>query len=382
MASPQPLRPLSPPGIRQPLVWAGVLGATVLFLLLFKAVAWISVPAMLALVTYYLCAPLAESLKRLGLDHRQAVAALMACILAALAVLSAFFLPGLGTFSERLDVYVHQVDTLSVSAISMLEDRYPWLARLHLSARAGTQLQAWGDRVISRDIQGLLLPLAGWIFPLLLVPYMTFFFLRDGPAFKKLLMRGVPNAFFERVMVLFHRMDHQIHQYFRGMAALTALDTATLGLGLWLIGHHYALFHPLNCLFLGLACAVLAWLPYLGSVAGCVVILLVCAAEAPGDPVLLVGAGTLFLAVRLIDDFVYSPLTVGKSLNIHPLLTVGMIFVGGAVAGITGMLLVLPVLGICAVIGEGFEQVWFDERLRARHAHATALRKAAARESL
>jgi predicted PurR-regulated permease PerM len=370
------------PGIRHPLVWAGVIGATLLFLLLFKAVAWISVPAMLSLVTYYLCAPVADQLTRLGMTHRQAVSALVLGLLAVLGLFVAFFLPGFGAFADRFDLYVHRIDDLSVSALSLLEDQYPRLGRLHLAERAGTQLQAWSDRLINRDVDRFLRPLAGWLFPLLLVPYMTFFFLRDGAAFKQLVMRGVPNAFFERVMLLFYRVDRQIHQYFRGMASLTALDTVTLGFGLWLIGHHHPLFHPLNCLFLGLACAVLAWLPYLGSVAGCALILLICVAEAPHDPLLLVSAGTLFLVVRLTDDFFYSPLTVGKSLRIHPMLTVGMIFVAGAIAGIVGLLLVLPVLGICIVIGEAFEQVWFDERLRARHAHAIALRLAVARESL
>jgi predicted PurR-regulated permease PerM len=183
-------------------------------------------------------------------------------------------------------------------------------------------------------------------------------------------------------MLLFHRMDHQIHQYFRGMFLLTLLDTVTLGAGLWAIGQPYGILGPSHAFYLGLACAILSWLPYLGSIIGLLLVLLVCATEAPQHPVLLLSASTLFLVVRLADDFVYSPMTVGKSLNIHPLLTVVMIFVGGSIAGIPGLFLVLPVLGICSVIGEVFEQVWFDEYLRARHAHANNLRKQMASESL
>jgi predicted PurR-regulated permease PerM len=97
---------------------------------------------------------------------------------------------------------------------------------------------------------------------------------------------------------------------------------------------------------------------------------------------MVLGAVVLFALARLVDDFFYSPMTVGRSMNIHPLLTVVMIFISGAVGGIAGLFLVLPVLGMCAVAGEMFEQVWFDEHLRARHAHATALRKRAAAESI
>ena len=58
--------------------------------------------------------------------------------------------------------------------------------------------------------------------------------------------------------------------------------------------------------------------------------------------------------------------TLGKSLNIHPLLTVLMIFVGGAVAGVPGLMLVLPVLGVVMGLGETSGQLLTDPRLRAR----------------
>jgi hypothetical protein len=77
----------------------------------------------------------------------------------------------------------------------------------------------------------------------------------------------------------------------------------------------------------------------------------------------------------MLDDFVYMPLTIGKSLRMHPLLTVVMIFVGGAVAGVTGLMLVLPVLGVAMVVGQTLGQLITDARLVARHRHARGLRR-------
>jgi predicted PurR-regulated permease PerM len=62
----------------------------------------------------------------------------------------------------------------------------------------------------------------------------------------------------------------------------------------------------------------------------------------------------------------------------HPLLTVLMIFIGGAEAGVAGLMLVLPLLGIAMAIGETMGQVMTDPRLRARHRQARALRAAQA----
>jgi predicted PurR-regulated permease PerM len=135
---------------------------------------------------------------------------------------------------------------------------------------------------------------------------------------------------------------------------------------LWLLG----IPGPLA---LGLICAVLAWIPYVGSILGGLLVVLVAATDFPGDPAMAYWAIGLFGVVRLLDDFLYMPMTIGKSLELHPLVTVLMIFVGGAVAGISGLMLVLPVLGVVMVIGETFGVIVTDQRLMARHRHALAL---------
>jgi hypothetical protein len=187
--------------------------------------------------------------------------------------------------------------------------------------------------------------LAAWLPSLLLAPFLAFFFLRDGCRFTKFIANAVPNAFFERTLYLMHEMDKTARAYFQGLISLTILDTIALAVGLWVIG----LSAPL---LLGLVCAVLAWVPYIGSILGCLLVVLVAATDFPLDPWMAYGAIIVFILVRLLDDFVFMPLTIGRSLRMHPLLTVLMIFVGGAVAGVAGLMLVLPLLGVAMVVGE------------------------------
>ena len=78
----------------------------------------------------------------------------------------------------------------------------------------------------------------------------------------------------------------------------------------------------------------------IASVIACAIVVLVAATDFPSDPWVVYAAIGLFLFVRLLDDFVFMPLTIGRSLRMHPLLTVLMIFVGGAVAGVAGLMLV------------------------------------------
>ena len=100
---------------------------------------------------------------------------------------------------------------------------------------------------------------------------------------------------------------------------------------------------------------------------------LVASTDAPAEPLLAYGAIGVFVLVRLLDDFIFMPLTLGRSLRMHPLITVLMIFVGGEVAGVAGLMLVLPLLGIVMAVGETLGQVITDPRLRARHRQAKAL---------
>ena len=108
---------------------------------------------------------------------------------------------------------------------------------------------------------------------------------------------------------------------------------------------------------------------------GCLLVVLVAATDFPGQPGVAYAAIGLFVFVRLLDDFIFMPMTIGKSLKMHPLLTVLMIFVGGAVAGVPGLMLVLPVLGVIMVVGETLGMLLTDPRLRARHAHQLSLRQ-------
>jgi predicted PurR-regulated permease PerM len=67
------------------------------------------------------------------------------------------------------------------------------------------------------------------------------------------------------------------------------------------------------------------------------------------------------------------PLTVGRSIRMHPLPTVLMLFIGGAVAGVPGLVLALPLAGVVSAIVGTIGGIIDDPRLRARHAFARAL---------
>jgi predicted PurR-regulated permease PerM len=69
------------------------------------------------------------------------------------------------------------------------------------------------------------------------------------------------------------------------------------------------------------------------------------------------------------------PLTIGKNLHIHPVIAVLTILLAGAIAGIPGMMLALPVFGILKVLFDSSSLILLDERLRARYRQERILQR-------
>lgn len=355
-----------------PVVWAATIASTCLLLYLFQKVLWLVVPFILALIIYYALLPLKLRLVLAGFGHDAATGLVSAGVFVGLALVLTLLLPKLltdaSTWQESASRYSEGGLNFLIATLQHLEGSIAMLARARLSEQLAGQIAELSDDFSRKYLATIAMTVAAWAPSLLLAPFLAFFMLRDGWRFKRFLGQAVPNAFFERTLCLLDQMDRTARLYFVGLLELTVLDTLCLAGGLWLLGVS-------GPLLLGLVTAVLAWIPYVGSIVGCVLVVLVAATDFPGDPAIAYGAVALFVIVRLLDDFIFMPLTIGRSLNMHPLLTVLMIFIGGAVAGVPGLMLVLPVLGVMMVLGETVGMVVTDPRLRARHAHAGRLRR-------
>ncbi len=329
-----------------PLVWLAIVAVTLGLLQVFQKTLWLVLPALLALLLYYALYPLVQALVHRGMERDHATPAVMLGFLLLVCAAGALIAPQAA--SHMLDWQAVAGRHLEGGAhllhhgLTKLEGQFPPLARAHLADAAAKRLdQSVG---IVQHLEPIVTGIAVGMPSLLMAPFLAFFFLRDGRRFKNLLCRAVPNAYFEKTLTLLYEVDRVARAYFQGLLKLTVLDTLTLAAGLWLMGFPASFA-------LGLICAVLAWIPYAGSVLGGLLVVLVAATDFPQAPTMAYSATALFVLVRLLDDFVYMPMTVGHSLRMHPLVTVVRIFAGGAVAGLAGLMLVWPGAGAVRVVG-------------------------------
>ncbi len=349
--------------------WVLIILATCGALFLFQKLLWLIVPLLLSLMLYYIIRPIVNYIVRSGMERKIAVPLTMGILfLLTLAVV----LYGAQVITVRStdwqaasERYVKGGLKFVHSTAEALEERWPVLKKNGLSKELDRQQITFVDEFMKKHLATFALHLLAWLPSLLLVPYLTYFLIKDGNRLKKQVIRSVPNAFFEKTLLLFGRVDESLQSFFQGLLALTLLDTLCLGIGLLVLG----VSSPIA---LGLIAAVLAWIPVLGSVAGCILVTIVAATDFPTQPSMAYGCIGLFLVVRLLDDFVWMPLTIGRNLHLHPLLTVVMLFLGAAVAGAAGLVMVLPVLGVIAVVVEVLVQIVTDRRLMARYYQAKA----------
>jgi predicted PurR-regulated permease PerM len=355
-----------------PLVWTLIIAATCLALFVFQKILWLVVPFLFALILYYLLAPSVRWLMLRGFSVDGASGLVMGALVGLIGIALAFGFPSLAShmidWQSSMARYINGGIGLVERSMIMLEGNWSVLADAEIAAKTSSQLNYWSTNFADEQIEAALMGAGSWLPILLLVPFITFFQLRDGRRFKDFISDAVPNAFFEKTLFLLNEVDRTTRAYFHGLIKLTILDTVTLAAGLAVLGM------PAPIL-LGLVCAIFAWIPYVGSIAGGVLVVMVAATDFPDQPGMAYMAVLLFIVVRMLDDFVYMPMTVGKSLHMHPLVTVVMIFVGGAIAGVPGLMLVLPLLGVIMVVGGTIGEIVNDPRLMARHRNARALRR-------
>ena len=126
--------------------------------------------------------------------------------------------------------------------------------------------------------------------------------------------------------------------YLYGLLKLMLILGTLNSLGLWAIGLEYAFFF-------GFLAAFLAIIPYVGTIIGGILPFAYSLATTDEwwQPVSVI---VLFSFIQLIDGNFITPKVAGSSLKLNPLVSIFILFAGGLIWGIAGMVLALPLMAI------------------------------------
>lgn len=186
-----------------------------------------------------------------------------------------------------------------------------------------------------------LLGLIGNLAFVVLVPILSFFFLKDGGEMRQNLVALVPEGARRRLVEdIFGDVHLLLAQFMRAIVILSAATFVFYGLFFAVAGVPYAVL---------LACVagVLEFIPVVGPLTASIIILLV--AGFSGYPNLLWILAFLVL-YRLFQDYVLQPYLMSSGVEVHPLLVIFGVLAGEQVGGVAGMFLSIPVIATLRVV--------------------------------
>jgi predicted PurR-regulated permease PerM len=301
----------------------------------------------LAVLLAYLLAPLTRLADRVA-PRRLPRAVTLALIYAALIAAAVLIGSSVASrvYSEAVELarkvpdWVKSQDVASRLPIpAWLE---PWKVKLIEAARQQLEASAREAVPILGRAGAQVLGVLGNVGFAILVPILSFFFLKDGAAMRKQLLdqlaQSPHRAFVDDVLSDVHVL---LGQFMRALVVLSLATLAFYGLFFWLIGLPYA------ALLAGLA-AVLEFIPVLGPLTAAIAIVLV--AMFSGHLSLVLWILAFLGGYRLFQDYVLQPYLMSAGVALHPLWIIFGVLAGEQIGGVAGMFLSIPVLATVRVV--------------------------------
>ncbi len=171
----------------------------------------------------------------------------------------------------------------------------------------------------------------GWV---LLMPFFSFYFLKDQEYFIDQIGYLVPIRYKSDLHTLYCSIDKSLGLFMRGQLLVALSVSLMTSAGLLLVGVP-------NALILGLICGICNMIPFVGPLIGAVPVALV--AISLGWKMMLV-AVLVVLVVQQLDNTLITPKIIGDSLRIHPAYVIVAIITGSGLFGVVGLLLAMPAL--------------------------------------
>ena len=170
---------------------------------------------------------------------------------------------------------------------------------------------------------------------------LLFLIVKDGEQMQRAIARRLKRGSRRGFLQLSGSLWTTLGGYFRGMLAVALIDGVLIGIGLAVIGVPFALA-------LGVLTFFGAFIPVIGALlAGAAAVLVALATEGTGAAI---GAGVLVLAVQQLEGNVLAPMILGRAVSLHPAVILIAVAVGGALWGILGAFVAVPVATIAVTL--------------------------------
>jgi predicted PurR-regulated permease PerM len=318
--------------------FTGALGVACAF-----ALAWMVIVAGQVLVLLGLAFFIAVGLDpavvwiyRRGLPRWLAVALVLIVALGTLVGFIVLAVPVVTTqaakLAEEMPRYLHTLNHQN-STLGTLNKRYHFVNDLQKLLHGGASFNS---------AVGVGKALLGFISSVVLVVVVTTYLLGDLPRVRRALYLLAPKTRRARMVLLTDEILDRVGGYVLGNLLLSLI--AGVGTTLWALalGIPYALL-------LGLLVALLDLIPIVGSTIGGIIVALVALTVSPS---VAIATAVFYVVYRLLEDYLLTPRIMLRTVAVPGLITVLATVLGGALLGIVGALVAIPVAAAVKLLHE------------------------------
>ena len=214
-------------------------------------------------------------------------------------------------------------------------DRWRWLGVDRLTGALGSNSGQTGTALVTVPVKVLASAVE-----LILILAMSAYWLAAMPRLHRFALSLVPEGRRPRAAALLHEVGHTMGGYVRGVAIDALVVGLAVSLGLTLIGVDYPLV-------LALIAALGEFVPVVGPIAASVPAIVIALLDSPFKALLVLA---FYAVVQLAESYLLLPNVMRTQSDIPPLLVLFALAAGGAIGGILGALVAIPLAGAIQVL--------------------------------
>jgi predicted PurR-regulated permease PerM len=298
----------------------------------------IVVPIVFALILAILINPMVNYFHRKGINRLVSIFA--AVTITVFAVLGTFFL-----ISTRIDEFAETYPQLKKKFEATNLEGVRWISKT-FNVRQW-QIKAWVKETKSNAIDDFefrknLTEVGRVMVTVLLLPVYLFMILYYKPLLLEFVHRTFQVAYHKTVTEVLSSTKAIIQSYIVGLFFEMVIMAILNSVGLLLLGIQYAII-------LGVIGAILNIIPYIGGIIATLLAMTIAfvTKDSLSYPIIVL---ILYIVIQLIDNNFIVPKIVASRVQLNALISIIAVLIGGAIWGIAGMFLSIPLTAILKVI--------------------------------
>lgn len=309
-------------------------------------------PFITAVVFAYILNPWVRALEKKGIKRVWGILLIYLGVSIALLTISLTILPKITLEIKRLLVLLPSFSSKAYDYVNQLyQSLNQYLQNLPAEFNGVKNFQPisedWIQKLVVNSIGGITTSLASIfssIFNLILVPVLTFYFLKDTEQFKRTMVLLIPSKRRKETLALFNEFDEVLGGFVRGQLIVASFVGILTIIALLIIGVDFAVL-------LGIIAGIADVIPYFGPIIGIFPAVFFALIDTPMKAVWVIVACVI---IQQVESNILSPKIVGEQVGVHPVWIILSLLIAGKYFGIVGLIFAVPTVGILRVLIKHF----------------------------